>query len=89
MVFTQKFEFWLKIFLLHFCETWFFNLLRPPSLPFFKIEENHSDSMFYYLKNYLFLKADFEFCFKFFFPSLLWNLIFQPSEAPLPTILQN
>ena len=57
----RNFNFGLNSFLLHFCETLFFNLLRPPSLPFCKIEANHSDSMFYYLKNYLFLMGDFEF----------------------------
>ena len=70
----------LKLVLLHFCETWFFNLLRPPSLPFCKIEANHSDSMFYYLKSYLFLMGDFEFAIPWItltyillqFPFILW-----------------
>ena len=61
MVFTQKFRVLFQNFYLHFWETYFFNLLRPLSLPFYKIKGNHSDSMFYYLKNYLFLMADFGF----------------------------
>ena len=39
--------------------TWFYRLLRPPSLRFWKIERNHSFSMNVYLKDYLILTVEY------------------------------
>ena len=61
MVFTQKFEFWFQNFFYFTFEKLNFLTFWGPSLPFCKIKGNHSDSMFLYLKNYLFLMGDFGF----------------------------